>query len=125
MNKKAFYHKSKNCWNQYREKHKWTRIEKFPDGIDPPHKVRIYRQNNYFRLQFWDPAAKKNLTERVDGDLVTAIFRAREIEERLKHFRSSGLGRGKLKHQSLLDLYKSHLQRRADAGEIDPKTVRR
>ena len=117
--------KSSTWCEKYKTKHRWIRIEKFPDGIDPPQKVRIYRQNDYFRLQFWDPAAKKNLTERVDGDLVTAIFCAREIEERLKHFRSSGLGRGKLKHQSLLDLYQSHLQRRADAGEIAPKTVRR
>ena len=90
--------KSSTWCEKYKTKHRWIRIEKFPDGIDPPQKVRIYRQNDYFRLQFWDPAAKKNLTERVDGDLVTAIFRAREIEERLKHFRSSGLGRGKLKH---------------------------
>ena len=117
--------KSSTWCEKYKAKHRWIRIEKYPDGIDPPQKVRIYRQNDYFRLQFWDPAAKKNLTERVDGDLVTAIFRAREIEERLKHFRSSGLGRGKLKHHSLLELYQSHLQRRADAGEIDPKTVRR
>ena len=125
MGKTTSYQKLKKCWPQYREKHRWIRIENFPDGIELPQKVRIYRQNDYFRLQFWDPAAKKNLTERIDGDLVSAIFRAREIEERLKHFRSSGLGRGKLKHQSLLDLYQSYLQRRTDAGEISPQTVRR
>jgi len=116
---------SNQIWNRYRHKHKWIRIKDFPSGIAAPEKVRIYQQNDYYRLQFWDPAAKKNLTERVDGDLVAAISCAREIEERLKHFRSSGASRGTLRHSGLLQQYQKHLQMRADAGEISPKTVKR
>lgn len=125
MNTRIKKIKTKNLWNKYREKHKWIRVNDFPVGIAPPEKVRIYQQNDFYRLQFWDPSDKKNLTERVDGDLVAAISRAREIDERLKHFRSSGASRGTLRHNSLLQQYQKHLQIRADAGEISPKTVTR
>ncbi len=116
---------SNKTWDRYRNKHRWIRVTQFPLGIVPPQKVRIYQQNYYFRMQWWDPAARKNLTERVDGDLVTAISRARELDERLKNFRPSGSGRGKLQHPDLLDQYQSHLQSRSDAGEISPQTVSR
>jgi len=76
-------------------------------------------------LQWWDPAAKGNLSDRVDGDLVAAIARARQIEERLTNFRSSGQGCRRLGHQELVEKFLQDLTRRADAGEIDPATVRR
>jgi integrase len=85
----------------------------------------MYSRAGHFVLQWWDPAAKGNLSDRVDGDLVAAIVRAREIEERLLHFRSSGQGCRRLKHRELVDKFLQDLLRRADAGEIDPATVRR
>ena len=46
----------------------------------------------HFVLQWWDKAAKRNLSERIDGDLVAAITRPRYIHERLENFHSSGGG---------------------------------
>ncbi|QDT87388.1 tyrosine-type recombinase/integrase [Gimesia chilikensis] len=114
-----------NVWKKYREKHRWYRVSDFPSGIAAPEKVRIYRQNDYYRLQFWDPSVRKNLSERVEGDLVAAISRAREIEERLHHFRSSGTHLRKQNHTDLIQKYQYFLQSRADAREISPKTVTR
>jgi integrase len=76
-------------------------------------------------LQWWEPSARGNLSDRVDGDLVAAIARARQIEERLTHFRSSGQGCRRLGHRELVDKFLQDLTRRADANEIDPGTVRR
>ena len=112
-------------WKHYRPKHRWERVEHFPVGIIPPQKVRIYHQNDYYRLQWWEPSAKQNLTDRVNGDLVAAIMRAREIEERLINARSSGLGLAKLTLQKLHEQYVEMLGARADADEISPKTLSR
>lgn len=102
------------------------RITVFPTGISGPKKVRIYLRQQHYVLQWWDPAAKTNLSDRVDGDLVSAIARAREIEERLTHFKSSGQVRQRrLSHTGLVEAFRADLQRRADAGELDPATVRR
>jgi hypothetical protein len=123
MDAAAHYRRSTSSWKTYRAKHRWQRISKFPDGIKPPEKVRIYRQNEHFRLQWWDPAVKRNLSERVDGDLVQAISRAREIDERLRNFRTSGMKRHRVRQNELVDAFIADLQRRSDAGEIDPRTA--
>jgi integrase len=100
-----------------------VRITEFPTGIVPPKRVRIYFRCDHYVLQWWDPAENKNLPERVDGDLVAAISRAREIDERLVHFKTSGKKRGQIRHRELVESFVTDLNRRADAGEIDPKTV--
>ena len=57
--------------------------------------------------------------------MADALARAREIESRLDHFKSSGQGKRKLKHGELIDLYLDNLRRRADAGELAAVTVAR
>ena len=108
---------------RYGEKHRLHRITEFPAGIAGPQRVRLYRRCDHYILQWWDPQAKRNLSDRVDGDLVAAIHRARQIEDRLEHFRSSGQRSRKVGHNELVQSYLLHLQRRADAEEIDPRTV--
>jgi len=115
-----------SSWTQkYGAKHQLVRITEFPTGIVPPKRVRIYFRCDHYVLQWWDPAEKKNLTDRVDGDLVEAISRAREIEERLHHFKGSGKTRNRIRHRELVESFVNDLDRRADAGEIDPKTTTR
>lgn len=115
-----------SSWSsRYGEKHRLRWVTDFPAGIEPPRKVRIYQRAAHFILQWWDKAAKRNLCERIEGDLVSAIFRARQIDERLEHFRSSGLGVRKTGHQTLREQFLADLCHRADAGEIDPRTVQR
>ena len=97
----------------------------FPEGIVPPSRVRIYRRRDSFVLQWWDPAAKRTLSDRINGDLVAAISRSRQIDERLSHFRTSGHRRRSVGHRELVDSYLADLHRRADAGEIDPRTATR
>lgn len=106
----------------YGVKHSWKRVGVFPAGVAGPKKVRIYERSNHYILQWWDKAAGKNLTERVDGDLVTAITRAREIDERLLAFRTSGAVKGRLAHEALVEAYVKDLQKRVNAGEISSKT---
>lgn len=113
-------------WEErYRSKHRWKRIDTFPDGVQPPRKVRIYRQNNYYRLQWWDPREKRTLTDRVDGDLIVAISRAREIDEQIFHFRSSSSRNCRVKHLVLINRYHEDLERRTNSGEIKPATAKR
>ena len=115
-----------SSWSaRYGTKHRLERIVDFPRGVARPKKVRIYWRLNHYVLQWWDPAAKRTLSDRVDGDLVAAITRTRQIEERLDHFRSGGQPRRKVTHDAVITAYVADLGRRADAGEIDPKTVRR
>ena len=74
--------KPPGSWSlRYGAKHQLHRIAEFPSGIIPPEHVRLYYRNDHYVLQWWDPAAKANLSDRVDGDLVAAITRARQIEE--------------------------------------------
>ena len=70
-------------------------------------------------------ALRVGVSDRVNGDLVAAISRAREIEERLQNFRSAGIGRRKLRHQELVDAFTADLRQRSDALEIDARTVAR
>src|SRR4051812_1246628 len=90
-----------NCsaWSaRYGDKHALRRVTTFPTGIIAPVKVRLYERAGHYVLQWWDPAARANRSDRVDGDLVSAIARARQIEERLAHFRSGGCGVRRLSH---------------------------
>ncbi len=76
-------------------------------------------------LQWWDPHAKANLSDRVDGDLIDAIARARQIDQRLADFRRSGRVRRRLTHSELVAAYVADLNRRARAGEVAPATAAR
>lgn len=110
---------------KYGEKHRARRILNFGDGIDSPKRVRVYRRTDHYVLQWWDPQLKQTLADRVNGDLVAAVTRAREIDERLNHFRGAGGGHRKIKHAQLVEKFLLHMDRRADAGECSPATVRR
>jgi hypothetical protein len=117
----------RSTWTaRYGERHRLQRLTDFPPGIVGPKKVRLYRRQQHYVLQWWDPAAKANLSDRVDGDLVAAIARARAIEERLINIKASGhAGRRRPGHTDLVEAFLADLQRRADAGAIDPATVHR
>lgn len=119
----ASSHSQSNWSRRYAEKHAWRRVASLPKGIASPRRVRIYERGDHFVLQWWDPAAKRNLCDRVNGDLVAAISRAREIESRLENFRSAGIGHRKVRHQELVTAFMADLHQRADAGEIDSRTV--
>jgi integrase len=113
-------------WSQrYGDRHRLVRIKKYPAGIVPPRKVRVYRRQDHYVLQWWDPAAGKTLSDRVDGDLLAALIRARETDERILAFRRGGRGAGRISHQDLVDRYLADLARRADAGEVAPATIGR
>ncbi len=113
-------------WSEkYGTRHRLEWIKEFPAGIVGPKKVRIYRRANHFVLQWWDKAEKRNLCERIDGDLVATITRARQIDERLEHFRSAAGGIPKTQHCILIEQFSADLHRRAEAGEIDLRTVNR
>jgi hypothetical protein len=111
-------------WSRYRERHRLVRVEAFPAGVEGPKKVRVYRRREHFVLQWWDPAARATLSDRVDGDLVAALIRAREIDNKILHFKSGKLGCDRrLTHAALVSAFRADLTRRANAGEIDPRTV--
>lgn len=114
-------------WSErYGERHKQVRITDFPTGITAPKKVRIYHRREHYILQWWDRRERRTLSDRVDGDLVAAIARAREIEAKLESFRTAGaVSRRKLSHPDLVARFLADLRSRADAGEIDPRTADR
>lgn len=113
-------------WTQrYGLRHRLVRIREFPSGVTAPRRVRIYRRGDHYVLQWWDPQAGKNLPDRVDGDLVEALTRARRIEERLARHGSSGLAYRHISHAELVSAYLTDLGQRANAGYIRPATVRR
>jgi integrase len=109
--------------SRYSEKHRLKRVTSFPQGILPPKKVRLYLRAGHIILQWWDPRKKGNLCVRVNGDLVTAISRAREIDDRLTNCRTSGYVSGRSGHRELVDTFLADLDQRADADEVDPATV--
>jgi hypothetical protein len=116
---------SNNWVEKYSERHRFQRVTELPSGISLPKKVRIYQRFDHFVLQWWDRQVKKTLSTRVDGDLIEAITKAREIDEKLLNFRRTSSGNPKLNHNQLIDLYKTYLEKRADMGEIAPATVMR
>lgn len=115
-----------SVWRQrYSSQHNPVRIREFPAGIAGPNRVRIYQRKNSYLLQWWDPSHKKSLSERIDGDLLDAVMRAREIESRLMNFGNTGHAAAQLTHEQLVAAFTADLTKRADAGEIDPGTVER
>jgi len=114
-------------WRErYGNKHRWRRFNAFPPGIVAPRKVRVYQRDNHFLLNWWDPGEKKNLSERIAGDLLAALTRAREIDERIIALRTAGVGTARrIGHADLIARFVADLEHRANAGEIDPKTVQR
>ena len=113
-------------WVQaYGAKHRPCRVTELPVGIELPKKVRIYQRTGHYILQWWDRAQKKTLSQRIKGDLLDAIVRAREIDVRLIHSGSTGAIASRLSHEQLVVAFVGDLVKRADAGEIDPRTVDR
>jgi integrase len=111
---------------KYGSKHRWERLANFPVGIQGPKKVRIYRRGRHFILNWWDPGCAKNLSERVDGDLLAVLARAREIDERVHMLRTAGAGqRRRIGHAQLTEEFLADLESRADAGELAPGTIPR
>ena len=113
-------------WSQtYGPRHRLIRVTELPTGIEPTKKVRVYRRSDHYVLQWWDVAQKKTLSQRIDGDLLEAIVRARETDARLANYSSSGQPAGRVEHERLVCVYIDDLTKRCDAGEIDPRTVDR
>jgi len=110
---------------RYGERHRLRRIENWPVGIDPPRKVRVYFRADHFVLQWWDPQARRNLCDRVDGDLVAAIARAPEIDQRLLDYKASGHVGRRLRHPDLVARFLADMENRATAGQVEPRTVLR
>ncbi len=110
---------------RYGERHRLHRITEYPGGVAAPKKVRIYARNGHFIVQWWDPAAKRNLCEKVVGDLIDALAAARDVDRRLADFKKSGRVSRRLKHADLVNRFVSDLRARADAGEIATATVQR
>jgi hypothetical protein len=113
-------------WSErYGEKHRFQRVTGFPAGVQAPRRVRIYCRGGGLLLQWWDPGRKQNTAERIDGDLISAIVRARQIEESLAQRHTAGAGRSRLPHAELVERYLTDLHKRADAGAIRLSSVRR
>ena len=122
----AMQRAAKASWTErYGATHQWKRVNDFPAGIERPRKVRLYQRAGHYLLNWWDPEQKKNLSERIDGDLLEALMRAREIDERVVNYRRSGAGQRKLTHELLVDHFLEYQSHRAEAGEIDHATVDR
>ncbi len=118
--------KAANCsWAKYADQHRLIRISEFPRGVSAPEKVRLYARRHHYVLQWWEKKEKRTLNERVEGDLVIAIIRAREIENRLQHFNASGRKSERCCHATIVDRFLKALQLRADAREIDVATTQR
>src|SRR5262245_49761468 len=111
--------------DRYGARHRMCRVKDFPPGLVGPRKVRIYWRNDHYLLQWWAPAQGKNVSERIVGDLLTALVRAREVEQRLTDFPRASTPAGRTPHATLVQRFLDHLRRRAEAGEIQPATVER
>jgi hypothetical protein len=94
----------------------------FPAGLAPPQHVRIYRRRDHFVLQWWDKTSKRTASERVDGDLLAALIRARELDERRAELGLVPTRPARRTHEDLIRAYSEDLTQRTDAGEIDETT---
>jgi hypothetical protein len=111
---------------RYGAKHRWVRLIELPAGLAPPKRVRVYKRADHFLLNWWDPRAGKSLYERVNGDLLAALTRARQVDERVSEFKTAGAGkRARVGHTELVSGFVADLGRRAEAGEVAPRTVDR
>jgi len=116
----------RKLWQQlYSKRHRLSRILKFPRGVASPAKVRIYRRGEYHLLQWWEPSSKQTQYLRVEGDLLDAMSKAREIDQRLLTYRHSGHAGRSLKPADLVDQYVADLASRANAGSIAVSSVNR
>jgi len=114
-----------STWRRkYGQRHKLCRVTQFPAGVREPKRVRIYSRQEHFVLQWWEPGEKRTLSERVDDDLIAAIYKAREIDDRLASVKSSGRKK-RIRHVMAVAGFLKNLENRADAGEIDVATVSR
>jgi hypothetical protein len=93
--------------------------------MQPPRKVRLYWRHDHYLLQWWSPAQGKNVSERITGDLLTALVRARELDQTLEYFPRSTTPAARCGHAVLVERFLAHLGRRAEAGEVQPATVAR
>jgi hypothetical protein len=87
--------------------------------------VRLYWRNDHYLLQWWSPVQGKNVSERITGDLLTALVRAREVDDRLENFPRAAHPVGRCGHTTMVERFLQHLGRRADAGEVQPATATR
>ena len=110
---------------QYGRKHRPIRIKEFSPGIVPPKRVRIYARNGHYLVQWWDSAVRETLNERVNGDLIDALTRARQIDQRLADFNTVGKSTRHFGHLELVQAFLADLDTRADAGTLSPETGRR
>ena len=118
---------SSPTWSdRYGDRHRLERITDFPRGVAPPSKVRLYWRRDHYVLQWWDPGAKRTLSDRVEGDLVAALTRIRVIEVRLQERGTChNNGHRRLTFADLTEAFQKNLRQRADADEIDIRTVGR
>ncbi|MGB7159438.1 MAG: hypothetical protein WBD40_15325 [Tepidisphaeraceae bacterium] len=119
-----------SSWTQkYGDTHRMKRVANWPEGVEPLKKVRLYRRGDHWLCQWWEPSERKNVSQSVVGDVITAIAAAREIDRRLVDSKRSGrggaAGHGKLKHAELVDRFLADLERRSNAKEVVPATVGR
>ncbi len=114
-----------SAWqSRYAQRHRLTRVTDFPAGIDPPRKVRIYRRQAHYLLQWWVPAQRRTLNERVEGDLLTAILRARQIDGDLLA-PPPAADDAHTSHQELVDRFLGDVAQRVEADELAPRTLAR
>ncbi|MBL8823454.1 MAG: site-specific integrase [Planctomycetia bacterium] len=104
--------------NRFGEKHRWRRLVDLPAGFALPKKIRIYQRANHYLLQWWEPSAKRNLTERINSDLLAALTRARELDDRLLNVKATGAAKKRVTHIEMVDCFQKDLERRANAGEL-------
>jgi len=76
-------------------------------------------------LQWWSPAHGKNQNEHVEGDLLSAILRSREIDQTLAQPPRSTVSHKSLTHQELVKRYTEDLKGRVEAGELAVGTCAR
>lgn len=110
---------------RYSQKHRPQRLKEFPAGIEPPRRVRIYRRGDHFLLQWWDKARKRTLSERVNGDLLAVLSRARAVDEQLEQCRSARPGSRRTKLAELVAHFRHDLESRVEAAEVDLATASR
>lgn len=118
--------RAEGTWSdRYGERHRQERITDFPRGVRPPQKVRLYWRRDHYILQWWDPGEKRTLSDRIDGGLLEALTRVRQVDESLVERGRTTVGRRRLSVSELVAAYQNHLRQRADAGEVDVRTIAR
>ncbi len=110
---------------RYSKRHRLVRVKKMPNGVRPPRKVRIYRRRDHTLLQWWEPSTKRTHSLRVEGDLLDALAKAREIDERLTNFKRSGHCSRRLTVLALTEKYLEDIRKRTDAGQLAVASDRR